>query len=77
MMYVCGPILTVFACVSCSVAPVSDDLAMYLLDSHRVALVPGSAFGAPNCLRISYASSEEIVLKGAQALTQGLQQLQR
>lgn len=37
----------------------ADDLCMYILDEARVALVTGSAFGAPNCVRISYAASEE------------------
>ena len=35
----------------------STDLAMYLLESHNVATVPGDAFGEPNGLRLSYASS--------------------
>ena len=37
----------------------SDDLCMYILDEAHVALVTGAAFGAPNCVRISYAASEE------------------
>ena len=37
----------------------SDDLCMYVLDEAHVALVTGAAFGAPNCVRISYAASEE------------------
>ena len=36
----------------------SDDLAEYLLMEAHVATVGGSSFGAPNCLRISYAASE-------------------
>lgn len=36
-----------------------DDLCLYLLDQAQVALVPGSAFGDPSCIRISYAASEE------------------
>ncbi len=36
----------------------SDDLAMYILAEAHVATVAGSAFGAPNCIRISYAASE-------------------
>lgn len=60
----------------CCCVSVSDALALHLLDAHRVAVVSGSAFGAPSCLRLSYASSDEIVRKGVQALAQGLQQLQ-
>ena len=37
----------------------SDDLAEYLLLEAHVATVTGDAFGAPECLRISYAASEE------------------
>ncbi|MBN2173909.1 MAG: pyridoxal phosphate-dependent aminotransferase [Bacteroidales bacterium] len=35
------------------------DFCFYLLDKALVALVPGSAFGNPNCVRISYATSNE------------------
>ncbi len=35
----------------------SNDLCLYLLDEAHVALVPGEAFGAPGCIRISYATS--------------------
>lgn len=35
-----------------------DDLCMYILEKVHVALVGGSSFGNDNCLRISYAASE-------------------
>ena len=35
------------------------DLAMYLLEVGHVAAVGGAAFGAPTCLRLSYATSDE------------------
>jgi len=35
------------------------DLCLYLLDKAQVALVPGSAFGSPEYIRISYAASME------------------
>jgi aspartate/glutamate/aspartate-prephenate aminotransferase len=31
----------------------------YILEKGQLALVPGDAFGAPSCLRISYAASLE------------------
>ncbi len=34
-----------------------NDLCLYLLDKAHVALVPGEAFGANDCIRISYATS--------------------
>lgn len=36
----------------------SDDFCEYLLKEAHVAVVTGSAFGAPECFRISYAASE-------------------
>lgn len=36
-----------------------QDLAMYLLEAADVATVGGDAFGSPNCMRISYAASDE------------------
>lgn len=36
----------------------TQDLCMYILEHHDVALVPGQAFGGPTGLRISYAASE-------------------
>lgn len=37
----------------------ADDLALYLLEEALVSTVSGSAFGMDNCLRISFAASEE------------------
>jgi len=37
----------------------SNDLAEAILNKAHIALVAGSAFGAPNCMRISYAASQE------------------
>ena len=37
----------------------ASDFAMYLLEEANVATVTGDAFGTPNCIRISYAASEE------------------
>ena len=37
--------------------PDADALCRYLLEVGRVACVPGTAFGAPQCIRISYAAS--------------------
>lgn len=36
-----------------------DDLCMFLLEKAHISLVPGSAFGDDNCIRLSYAASEE------------------
>ena len=37
----------------------SSDLAMYLLTEGHVACVSGDAFGDPNCIRMSYATSDD------------------
>ena len=36
----------------------SDDLSEYLLSEAHVATVSGTAFGAPNCIRLSFAASD-------------------
>ncbi|MDT7829685.1 pyridoxal phosphate-dependent aminotransferase [Pricia sp. S334] len=37
----------------------ASDFALYLLERANVATVTGEAFGSPNCIRISYAASED------------------
>ncbi len=37
----------------------ASDISMLLLESANVATVTGDAFGAPNCIRISYAASQD------------------
>ncbi len=37
----------------------ASDLCMYLLENAHVSLVTGEAFGAPDCVRLSYAASEQ------------------
>ena len=39
----------------------ATDLSMYLLEYANVATVTGDAFGNPNCIRLSYATSEELL----------------
>ena len=53
---------------------VSNDieLAEYLLDNAGVALVPGSAFGAPGYVRISFATSMDILKDALARLTKAL-----
>lgn len=45
-----------------------QDFCSRLLDSEKVAAVPGSAFGAEGFLRLSYATSDEILQKGVTRL---------
>lgn len=53
----------------------SGDLCMYLLESGHIATVPGAAFGAPDCIRISFANSDENLEKAMQRLKNALAKL--
>jgi aspartate aminotransferase len=44
------------------------DFCALLLEKEKVAAVPGSAFGAEGYLRLSYATSDEIIKKGVERL---------
>lgn len=44
----------------------------YLIEKANVALVPGDAFGAPTCIRISYAASMETLAKALDRLEAAL-----
>lgn len=52
-----------------------NDLAMYLLNEALVALVTGEAFGDPNCIRISYAASEETLTEAMKRVKVALEKL--
>lgn len=56
---------------------IGDDVALasYLVDHGKVAVVPGSAFGAPGCLRLSYACSMEDIENGVGRLGEALGRL--
>lgn len=54
----------------------SYDVVEYLLDSQHVVLVPGSAFGDDDCVRISFACSMEDLQNGLQRIKRGLAVLQ-
>ena len=45
---------------------------MYLLEEANVATVTGEAFGNPNCIRISYAASEENITEGMRRIKEAL-----
>lgn len=53
----------------------SADLAMYLLEVGHVACVGGSAFGAPNCIRMSYATSDENLVEAFTRIKNALELL--
>ena len=53
----------------------SGDLTLYLLDKAQVAVVGGDAFGAPSCIRISYATSEELLIEAFKRMKAALERL--
>lgn len=50
----------------------SNDLAMFLLEVGHVACVGGDAFGAPDCIRMSYATSDENLVEAFARIKQAL-----
>ena len=53
----------------------SSDLAMFLLEVGHVATVAGDAFGLPNCLRFSYATSDENLVEALRRIKNTLELL--
>jgi aspartate aminotransferase len=50
----------------------AEELSMYLLAEANVATVTGDAFGNPDCLRLSYATSEDQLTEAIRRITQAL-----
>jgi aspartate aminotransferase len=50
----------------------ADDFSMYLLAEANVATVTGDAFGNPNCIRFSYATSEELLTEALRRIKEAL-----
>lgn len=53
----------------------AEDLSMYLLKEAHVSSVTGAAFGSPQCLRLSYANSEDNLEKAAERIKNKLAEL--
>jgi aspartate aminotransferase len=60
-------------------AGIADDtqLAAFLLEKARVAVVPGEAFGAPGHLRLSYATGEATITEGLRRIREALAGISR
>jgi aspartate aminotransferase len=50
----------------------ATDFSMYLLAEANVATVTGDAFGNPNCIRFSYATSEELLIEAMRRIKEAL-----
>lgn len=53
----------------------SLDFSLYLLENKKVAVVPGSAFGAEGHIRISYAASTETLEEGINKISEAVKEL--
>jgi aspartate aminotransferase len=53
----------------------AQDLCMFLLAEGQIALVSGEGFGSPNCIRISYAASEETLSEAMRRMKEALSKL--
>ena len=50
----------------------ATELSLYLLEEALVATVTGEAFGNPNCIRISYAASQDQIIEAVQRIKNAL-----
>lgn len=50
----------------------AKDVCLYILEQAHVALVPGDAFGNPNCVRLSYAASKELLIEAVRRIKDAL-----
>jgi aspartate aminotransferase len=53
----------------------ANDFAARILEEEKVAVVPGEGFGAPGYIRLSYATSDDIIEKGLERLARFCSQL--
>lgn len=58
-----------------SVIKKSNDLAMYLLTEGLVAAVSGEGFGNPECIRFSFATSDDLLSKAADRVKEAVEKL--
>ncbi len=54
----------------------ADDFADYLLQDAQVAVVPGSGFGAPEYMRLSYATGMETIQRGIERIADAVRSLE-
>jgi aspartate aminotransferase len=54
----------------------SNDLCLYLLEHGHIATVPGEAFGDENCIRISFATSDDKLVEAMKRMKDALAALE-
>ncbi len=52
-----------------------EDLCMYILHNANVSIVGGDSFGAPECVRFSYATSDEKLVEAIKRIKEALSKL--
>jgi len=53
----------------------ATDLCLFLLEEAHISTVPGEAFGDPDCLRISFANSDENLVEAMKRMREALGQI--
>ncbi len=53
----------------------ADDLCLYILNNAYVSLVTGAAFGAPDCIRLSFAASDDELVEAIKRIKNVLSKL--
>lgn len=50
----------------------SDELCLFIIEVTGVSIVAGTAFGSPNCIRLSYATSEDLIIESVSRISKAL-----
>lgn len=53
----------------------ADDFCLYILNEAHVSLVTGAAFGSPNCVRISYAASDDELVEALKRIKEAVEKI--
>src|SRR5690554_47556 len=53
----------------------ADDFCLYILNEANVSLVTGAAFGSPNCVRLSYAASDEELVEALKRIKEAVEKI--
>ena len=53
----------------------ANDVAMYLMEEAHVATVSGAAFGTPECIRLSYAAADDVLIEAATRINKAVSKL--
>ena len=62
---------------SCGERVITDSVSFAdaLLETEKVAVVPGAPFGAPDCVRLSYSLSMDDLMEGLERIDRFLKRL--